>query len=51
MFLILLILFIPIVGILFHFSGINFTDNQTGAELGIPYDALFTSVFVFVVSN
>ena len=47
--LILLILFIPIVGILFHFFGINFTDNQTGAELGIPYDALFTSVFVFVV--
>ena len=47
--LILLILFIPIVGILFHFFGINFTDNQTGVELGIPYDALFTSVFVFVV--
>jgi ACR3 family arsenite transporter len=47
--LILLLLFIPIVGILFHFFGINFTDNQTGKELGIPYDVLFTSVIVFVV--
>lgn len=45
--LLLLVLFIPIVGGLFSLFGIEVLNaNQ---ELGIPYDALFTSVVVFVV--
>ncbi|MEX1192294.1 MAG: ACR3 family arsenite efflux transporter [Brumimicrobium sp.] len=45
--LILLFAFIPIVGVLFHFFGIEVVNaNQ---ELGIPYKALATSVIVFVV--
>lgn len=47
--LILLIAFIPIVGFLFTFFGIDFTDETTGVTIGIPYKTLFTSVLVFVV--
>ena len=46
--LILLIAFIPIVGLLFSFFGINFSD-ASGNSIGIPYDTLITSVIVFVV--
>ncbi len=46
--LILLIAFIPIVGLLFSAFGINFTDTS-GGHVGIPYDTLITSVIVFVV--
>jgi arsenite transporter len=45
--LILLVLFIPLVGFLFNLFGIQ-TSNQSG-QLGIPYDVLSASVFVFVV--
>jgi ACR3 family arsenite transporter len=45
--LILLVLFIPIIGLLFSFFGIQVPT--TSGELGIPYDALVTSVVVFVV--
>lgn len=45
--LILLVLFIPIIGILFSFFGIKVPTSS--GELGIPYDALVTSVVVFVV--
>lgn len=45
--LILLILFIPIIGLLFSFFGIKVPTSS--GELGIPYDALVTSVIVFVV--
>lgn len=45
--LILLVLFIPIVGGLFSLFGIQVVNAQQ--ELGIPYDALATSVVVFVV--
>lgn len=45
--LILLVLFIPIVGLLFSFFGIKVPTSS--GELGIPYDALVTSVVVFVV--
>jgi arsenite transporter len=45
--LILLVLFIPIVGGLFSLFGIRVVNAQQ--ELGIPYDALATSVLVFVV--
>jgi ACR3 family arsenite transporter len=45
--LILLVLFIPIVGMLFAFFGI--TVPSASGELGIPYEALATSVVVFVV--
>lgn len=45
--LILLILFIPIVGLLFALFGIQVPTSS--GELGIPYDALATSVIVFVV--
>jgi ACR3 family arsenite transporter len=45
--LILLVLFIPIIGLLFSFFGIQVPT--TSGELGIPYDALVTSVLVFVV--
>ncbi len=47
--LILLIAFIPIVGFLFHFFGIDFTQDSPTKEIGIPYKALVTSVVVFVV--
>lgn len=46
--LILLIAFIPIVGMLFTFFGIDFS-NESGASIGIPYKTLITSVVVFVV--
>ena len=46
--LILLVAFIPIVGALFTFFGIDFS-NEAGASVGIPYTTLFTSVIVFVV--
>lgn len=45
--LILLVAFIPIVGGLFAFFGIE-VASQNG-EIGIPYRTLFTSVIVFVV--
>ena len=45
--LILLVLFIPIVGLLFSFFGIRVPTSS--GELGIPYEALATSVVVFVV--
>lgn len=45
--LILLVLFIPIVGLLFSFFGIKVPTSS--GELGIPYNALVTSVVVFVV--
>jgi ACR3 family arsenite transporter len=45
--LILLVAFIPIVGGLFSFFGIEVVG--AGQELGIPYKALATSVIVFVV--
>ena len=46
--LILLIAFIPIVGVLFHFFNIDsvFTMND---QIGIPYDTLVSSVIIFVV--
>ena len=46
--LILLIAFVPIVGLLFHFLGVDsiFTSQN---ELGIPYDTLISSVVIFVV--
>jgi ACR3 family arsenite transporter len=46
--LILLIAFIPIVGLLFTFFGLDSMFSQTG-NIGIPYDTLITSVIVFVV--
>jgi ACR3 family arsenite transporter len=46
--LILLIAFIPIVGMLFTFFGIDFSNAQ-GVSIGIPYKTLATSVIVFVV--
>ena len=45
--LILLVLFIPIVGGLFSLFGIETVGNQS--EIGIPFQALFTSVVTFVV--
>ena len=45
--LILLVLFIPIVGLLFSLFGIQITDMN--GELGIPYQTLITSVVVFVL--
>lgn len=45
--LILLVLFIPIVGGLFSLFGIQVVNADQ--ELGIPYEALATSVIVFVV--
>lgn len=46
--LILLVAFIPIVGMLFHFFNIDsiFTINN---QIGIPYDTLISSVVIFVV--
>lgn len=46
--LILLIAFIPLVGLLFTFFGLDSIFSQTG-NIGIPYDTLITSVIVFVV--
>jgi ACR3 family arsenite transporter len=45
--LILLVAFVPIVAFLFHAFGISAFEN--GQAIGIPYDALITSVVVFVV--
>jgi ACR3 family arsenite transporter len=46
--LILLIAFIPIVGLLFYWLGVDsiFLDKE---KLGIPYDTLISSVVIFVV--
>jgi arsenite transporter len=46
--LILLVAFVPIVGLLFHGFGIDsiFTDEK---QIGIPYDTLISSVVIFVV--
>ena len=46
--LILLIAFVPIVGLLFWLFNIDFQDVN-GNTLGIPYDTLITSVIIFVV--
>jgi ACR3 family arsenite transporter len=46
--LILLVAFVPIVGFLFAWFDIGFTNN-TGLAIGIPYKTLFASVFIFVV--
>lgn len=46
--LVLLVAFIPIVGMLFTFFGIDFS-NEAGTSIGIPYKTLITSVLVFVV--
>lgn len=46
--LILLIAFVPIVGLLFSFFGIDFLDDA-GQSIGISYKTLLTSVIVFVV--
>lgn len=45
--LILLVLFIPIIGLLFSFFGIEISD--VNGQLGVPYKTLATSVIVFVV--
>ena len=47
--LILLVAFIPIIGLLFTFFGIDFSDGISGESIGIPYKTLVTSVTVFVV--
>jgi ACR3 family arsenite transporter len=46
--LILLVAFIPIIGFLFSFFGIDFR-NTSGESIGIPYTTLVSSVVVFVV--
>lgn len=46
--LILLIAFVPIVGLLFSWFDISFL-NGNGEVIGIPYKTLITSVIVFVV--
>jgi len=46
--LILLVAFVPIVGLLFNLFNINFVD-ELGQSISIPYDTLFTSVIIFVV--
>ncbi len=46
--LILLVAFIPIVGFLFSFFDIAFSD-AAGQKIGIPYQTLITSVIVFIV--
>lgn len=46
--LILLIAFIPIIGLLFNFFNISFI-NSSGNEIGIPYNTLISSVIIFVV--
>lgn len=46
--LILLIAFVPIVGLLFSWFDVSFL-NENGDVVGIPYGTLITSVVVFVV--
>jgi len=47
---ILLFAFVPIVGFLFYFFDISiFASSSSSAEIIIPYQALITSVVVFVV--
>ncbi|MDA7804107.1 ACR3 family arsenite efflux transporter [Crocinitomix sp.] len=46
--LILLVAFVPIVGVLFSWFDISFL-NGNGEVIGIPYKTLITSVIVFVV--
>ncbi len=46
--LILLVAFVPIVGLLFSWFDISFM-NGNGEVIGIPYNTLITSVVVFVV--
>ncbi len=46
--LILLVAFVPIVGLLFSWFDISFM-NGSGEVIGIPYKTLITSVIVFVV--
>ncbi len=46
--LILLVAFVPIVGVLFSVFDIDFL-NKSGELIGIPYNTLFTSVIIFVV--
>lgn len=46
--LILLVAFVPIVGLLFSWFDISFL-NDSGEVIGIPYKTLITSVIVFVV--
>ncbi len=46
--LILLVAFVPIVGVLFSLFGIDFL-NENGEAIGVPYNTLITSVIVFVV--
>ncbi len=46
--LVLLVAFIPVVGLLFTYFNIGFTDGGV-VSVGIPYKTLITSVFVFVV--
>jgi ACR3 family arsenite transporter len=46
--LILLVAFVPIVGLLFSWFDISFLNGQ-GEVIGIPYKTLVTSVIVFVV--
>src|SRR5690606_33911777 len=46
--LLLLVAFVPIVGFLFSFFNIEFL-NSSGEVIGIPYNTLISSVFLFVV--
>jgi arsenite transporter len=46
--LILLVAFIPIVGVLFHILGVDSIFHQAN-QVGIPYDTLTASVVIFVV--
>lgn len=46
--LLLLVAFIPIVGLLFAFFGIEFSDGS-GKSIGIPYKTLITSITIFIV--
>ena len=47
--LILLVAFIPIIGLLFTFFGIDFVGQDGEKTINIPYKTLITSVVVFVV--
>jgi len=47
--LILLVAFIPIIGLLFSFFGIDFVGQDGEKTINIPYKTLITSVVVFVV--
>lgn len=47
--LILLVAFVPIVGLLFYAFGIDLTGTSATGKVEIPYAALTTSVVVFVV--